>query len=394
MRERHGTEASGRKRVAFAVLVPAVTLALVLAAGELAFHLVPNSYRDLVPWSQEGQWHAPGEQYVYRGAYLRARQPPDIAPNVIRWNRGGWHDRDHDLTGPPGVARVLVLGDSYVEGVQVRLEDLYHHRLEQALAARGYVGVEAIAMGWSGWGQAQELEALGTKGLAYRPDLIIAEFLPANDVRNNHPELERMASEQIAHSTRARELFIESVNQGWLLPAFVFDKLDQLIRQMRGQKDPIDADVYRRVPAARPDLWADAWTRTAEALTRIKTISAHAGVDLVVVIFTGPWEIEACDDPASLPPRDIDRKFPTLKVLEICAAEEIPCLDLQPRFARPLPGDPVCPHLAHEVHWSRHGHRRAAQETASFLINETAVWKGVVARVARRTQSPSDPARI
>jgi hypothetical protein len=281
-----------------------------------------------------------------------------------------------------------------VEGIQVRLEELYHRRLEAALAGRSAVGVETIALGRSGWGQVQELDALRTTGLAYHPDLIIAEFLPANDVRNNHPELERMAAEQIAHSTRAREWFIEAVNRGWLLPAFLFDKLDQLIRLGRGQADPIDADAYRRVPAVRPDLWGEAWAWTAAALAEMKTLSARAGADLVVVIFTGPWELEACDEGAGPPPRDIERRLPTQRVLEVCAAEGILCLDLQPRFARTPPGDPACPHLMHEVHWSRHGHRRAAEETVNFLVEENDVWEGVVARVAGRGRFPSDPARI
>src|SRR5574341_294553 len=394
MREQRGTEPSGRTRAVFALAVPILALALCLVAGEVAFHLVPNSYRELVPWRQEGQWHTPGERYVYRGAYLRVRQPPEIAPNVITWNRGGWHDRDHNLAASPDVARVLVLGDSYVEGIQVRLEELYHRRLEVALAGRSAVGVETIALGRSGWGQVHELDALRTTGLAYHPDLIIAEFLPANDVRNNHPELERMAAEQIAHSTRARELFIESVNRGWLLPAFLCDKLDQLIRLGRGQADPIDADAYRAAPAVRPDLWVEAWAGTATALAEMKTLSARAGADLVVVVFTGPWELEVCDEGAGPPPHDIERRLPTQKVLEICAPEEISCLDLQPRFARTTPGDPACPHLTHEVHWSRHGHRRAAEETVHFLVEESDVWEGVVARVAGRRQFPSDPAGI
>jgi hypothetical protein len=130
----------------FRLAVPAGTILLLIALGETAFRLIPNPYQQLVPLRVVGAWHVPGQTYVYEGALLGKRQPPDVAPNVVRWNRQGWHDTDHERVKPPGTVRVLVLGDSYVEGVQVRLEELYHRRLERLLEVDGG-SVEVIAMG-------------------------------------------------------------------------------------------------------------------------------------------------------------------------------------------------------------------------------------------------------
>ena len=367
----------------FRWLVPAGALIVLLILGETAFHLIPNHYRDLVPMKTTGEWHTPDKTYTYYGALLGARQPPDIAPNVVRWNHGGWNDVDHTVTKPPRTLRVLVLGDSYVEGIQVRQAELYHRRLEDMLRDRAAgFSVETMAMGASGWGQVHELDALRTKGLAYRPDLVIAEFLPGNDVRNNEPELERLANEQAQRSTLARVLFIRALNAGLLLPSYFFDRLDLGIRQWRGQQDPVDCDVYRDAPDAVPELWGAAWTRTGALLSEMKTVASGAGAELVVVFFTSPMEIDAHVPGTPPAPNRMDMRLPGRRLAAICAERSLQCLDLAPRFAR-LPGEERQRiHLAGDGHWSRDGHHQAARETSRYLTEETSIWRTMLRRVS------------
>ena len=108
-------------------------------------------------------------------------------------NRAGFRDRDHPVQKPANTLRILVLGDSYVEAVQVAQEQTFWSILERdlgaALRTQGQ-SVEVIAMGVSGWGTAQQLQALERYGFAYEPDWVVLAFFAGNDLRNNDRELE------------------------------------------------------------------------------------------------------------------------------------------------------------------------------------------------------------
>jgi lysophospholipase L1-like esterase len=122
-------------------------------------------------------------------------RPPTLLPGVthrattrnydvtFRANALGFNDVEHSLAKPPGRFRVLLLGDSFVEGFQVRPER-HLARLLEGLAARDGHDVEVVAMGISGYGQAQELATYESVGRPYRPDLVVAFFCP-NDLWNN-----------------------------------------------------------------------------------------------------------------------------------------------------------------------------------------------------------------
>ena len=75
-------------------------------------------------------WHAPGREFAYCGY-----DPNSTAKyvNVFHWNSQGYFDHDYNLRKPPGVHRLVVVGDSYVEAVQVPLSRTFHKRWEAAL---------------------------------------------------------------------------------------------------------------------------------------------------------------------------------------------------------------------------------------------------------------------
>ena len=75
-------------------------------------------------------------------------------------NSAGFRDREHTLDKPTDVIRVAVLGDSYIEALQVSTEAMFATVLEQELNSRKVFGqqrVEVLSFGVSGFGTAQEL---------------------------------------------------------------------------------------------------------------------------------------------------------------------------------------------------------------------------------------------
>jgi len=99
----------------------------------------------------------------------------------------------HAVSKDQNVFRILVLGDSYVEGIQVSIEELFTRQLENLLngSNNGTVKYEVINMGVSGYGTTQELLLLKDKGFIFSPDLVILCFNLGNDIRNNYIKLDQ-----------------------------------------------------------------------------------------------------------------------------------------------------------------------------------------------------------
>lgn len=358
---------------ATAVAVPLLTILLL---GEVAIRLIPNHYRDLTPPESESSRPTPGGVTTYTGGGLRPAAP---APISVRWNSLAMHDTEHEPTRRPGTVRVLVLGDSFVEGKQVDLEQLFHRRLEAALRSSG-AQVETLSLARSGWGQADAVQALEAQGLEYDPDLVLFEFLPLNDVRDNLPALEALSEAEQQGSTFARPLFADAVRKRLMALAWAMDGLDKLLRRAEGARQGLDLEVFRDPPARAPELWAVAWERTAQLLEQAARSLAARGARAAVVVFPSSLtEVQAVTGPPVI--ESLDLRLPARRISSLCAAREIPCLDLAPAFAA-RGGDPQAWFLPWDGHWSPAGHALAAEETARWLRGESGLWEAARARAA------------
>ncbi len=106
-------------------------------------------------------------------------------------NSKGLRDVEHDYKKEDGVFRIAVLGDSFMEAYQVKLQESFPRLLEEKLNSKTENKFEVINMGVGGYGTAQEYLYFVQEGVKYEPDLVILAFLPNNDVRNNSEILEQ-----------------------------------------------------------------------------------------------------------------------------------------------------------------------------------------------------------
>ncbi|MBT3820775.1 MAG: hypothetical protein HOG04_05200, partial [Nitrospinaceae bacterium] len=90
-------------------------------------------------------------------------------------NSHGLRGPETTLDKPEGVFRILGLGDSFSFGWGVAEEKTYLRVLEAKLRAAGY-RVEVLNAGVPAWHSVQSLGYLKTRGLRFKPDLILAEF--------------------------------------------------------------------------------------------------------------------------------------------------------------------------------------------------------------------------
>lgn len=119
----------------------------------------------------------------------------------VRINSDGLRDDEHARAADRQTLRIAVLGDSYMQGLNVPLEHTFPSFLERRVsgcfAAAGRA-VEVINFGVSGYGTAQELLAYRHQAAGYAPDLVLIAVYTNNDIANNHRRLNPVAFPELS----------------------------------------------------------------------------------------------------------------------------------------------------------------------------------------------------
>jgi len=108
---------------------------------------------------------------------LNWRYLPDSEVHVGRvrkkYNKMGFRDSDHSVEKVPGVKRVVVVGDSVTEASDVEWEAVFSARVQAGLGS----SYEVITLAMGGLNTPQEIHLFEKEGLAYKPDLVILNFV-------------------------------------------------------------------------------------------------------------------------------------------------------------------------------------------------------------------------
>jgi len=167
-----------------------IALILALAASELIIRLVlpappllgqfdPLLGLSLRPGA-EGWWRREHTAYVK----INSLGHRDVERPWKRDARGNW-------IKPPGTRRILLLGDSFVEALQVDLSQTFGQILERSLRARGdwrRFDWEVVNAGLSGIGTTHEYLILKHRGFHFLPDIVILFVCLRNDLLDSSPE--------------------------------------------------------------------------------------------------------------------------------------------------------------------------------------------------------------
>jgi hypothetical protein len=121
--------------------------------------------------------------HVYSDTYgwtLRRGFRHRMQAKTISINRKGYRGREYDRARTPGVARVVMLGDSITFGPGVDDSETFSDRLDSLPN-----GPEVVNLGVMGYGTDQELLKLEREGLAFAPDVVVLHFCLHNDFADN-----------------------------------------------------------------------------------------------------------------------------------------------------------------------------------------------------------------
>lgn len=332
-------------------------------------------------------------------------------------NSLGLRDREHTYQ-KSGTFRIVLLGDSFVEAQQVRLEDCLAQRLEAHWKNKN---VEVVNLGVSGYGTIQEYLYLVEEGLRYEPDLILLGFYAMNDVEDNSRELSFLTfgrdSIQFfgrpyvtdsgligpdnslfpdfkavsAYLAERRHELDAGEKADWVRGTFVyrFGRLtfarawpgpeNTSILLPHGEPNVLfgtmltkysDGEGNRGLPAARYERqWERAWEVTKSHLFAIDGVARAKNARFVLFTVPDRLQVEkAFQDKVRAQWRDlsIDPEKPHRILEEFCRASEIPFVDLLPGFSAHAVARDASLYLV-DRHWNESGHALAAAILAKSL---------------------------
>lgn len=293
---------------------------------------------------------------IYKKDWIEGRK-------ITFWtNSKGLRSPEHSYSTPNDTKRVLLLGDSFLQGDQVQYDELLSERLSSLLGPEWQV----INAGTDGWSTLQEYRWYMIEGRSYHPDWVVL-FIHDNDFyQNAHPEHIVFSPQKNGKSklTKLKE---------WLGG---HSKLYQLARR-KIKSSPMLMKLtlglgLTRKGAPIPDeflIWDKSMTSTVSKwinatmfiISELKKEVAQANSKLIVV-----WvpSRAACDDVSWIHtkslynlPNSYDPIFPGA-VLQIITDK------LRIRFINPrgvLASDPAPTYYAVDPHWTPRGHNLVAE---------------------------------
>jgi hypothetical protein len=107
--------------------------------------------------------------------------PPVNGGTVIRYRINSQGFRGPELARPGRSTRVLVYGDSYIQGDFARTEDTFAEQLQGRLAGKSGRSIEVVNAGVAGYGPDQELRRMEVDLPALKPNLVIVAIYAGND---------------------------------------------------------------------------------------------------------------------------------------------------------------------------------------------------------------------
>lgn len=364
------------KRSLIATGLVGASLSFLALGLEAAFRIVPG----LLPAGNYGSRRASPELGVslyagpvfYSGSRFVRREV----------NALGFLDVEHSRKRKPGHRAIGFFGDSYVESLQVPLEQTFFRLLADRLR-----DVEPFAFGHSGWGTLQGARVYEEYGEAFGLDVVVYVFVE-NDPGDNTLSIKgptvsgSLALGVLSDSppgyavqwTRPlpsdRHATLRSVATDSLLGKVVRQRLAALsARGIRVRAAKEDREMSAPAAPSRasppdpnslPSGWPEAYREEARELTERILRAWQAQVlknrRRFAILYVPRGEDQLRGDL-----KTSDTWLPWLQTFT--RAEGIPLLDLSPILkAESTPAQPV-----YEDHWTPHGHRVVADALAKWL---------------------------
>ena len=331
-------------------------------------------------------------------------------PHQVTWNSQGMHDTEHALKKDDGIFRILMLGDSFVEAVDVAENQTSHQVLEDVLnsQANGNLKFEVISAGILAWGPPQELAYFREEGKLYEPDLVLALWFPGNDLTDVIPDHPMTLGPQGGVHCFAPYFAIcgeqfdpepwysaPGIPPAWQdcsnVKRIVAKTLNRIYHNsLLYQRLASIPNVYDKPTFGYQQVapWVDknredevlnqAYQLTTEIYAQLATEAAliTAKTALVIVPFNGALDYEI--NPTlraqfvALAPglEEANPRLPNQVFNELMMAKGLPVFDLHPPFSTHIKSGGQALNWPEDDHWNILGNRLAGEYIAEWLIRQ------------------------
>ncbi|MBI5393388.1 hypothetical protein HZA96_05955 [Candidatus Woesearchaeota archaeon] len=228
----------------------------------------------------------------------------------ISTNSHGLRDYEYPYNKSNNSVRILMLGDSFVEGVEVALENTTSKILEKRLQQlQNGIHYEVINLGVSGYGTSQELAYLEKEGLRYSPDVVVLHIFPKNDLLDNLQKdvydvntvsgiltkknltftaFQRFWAFSIAHSHTANLIGIALLKNKNI--AGLLQRVDLLkTHQFNATNVSYTRDIYLDNPSQQI---IDSWGRTKIFLNRMHELAKQYQFTLIIAVIPAKEQVD------------------------------------------------------------------------------------------------------
>lgn len=340
-------------------------------------------------------WHNPGGKFAYYG------YDPNLKAsyvNLFHWNAAGYYDHDYQPEKSDGVFRIAVIGDSYVEAVQVPLSRSFHKLIEasfnqdpRVMSAERF---QVLALGNSGTGQVSHYRVLREQAMKYRPNLVVLA-LSSNDFCDDDPELRK---ELILSSGAITPLIRTLTRHDYFAMAFAVRRLQDLKRN----RIAISPELLQWSSQDLPSI-ENAWKRTLGHIKLSWDFCRSRGIGFLLFYVGCDLEVKYLIDPhrtisqlkaMGIPHRKIqwDMERSVRRVEEFCRTHSIPFVSLLDSLAA---AQRQTGHQVFGDHYTIFGHQVAAQvltcAVASTLNDATSLALSQRACLAQDFRHESQP---
>ena len=397
---------NGGWRTNFIVL--AITLTLVCVVAEVAIRSIfpaplDTPWRHRVPDPELGWVIEPDLNYLY------------LLPEekvIVKTNSHGFRDVEFAFSDFEAGPRILVLGDSFMEGYSVNFEETFHRQLTKMLAERG-VTADSLNFGVGGYGTLQEYLLFMREGRHYKPDIVLLGFYPGNDFRNNLFALEKAAIGSNSNKVLSRPFLLKNSddfmrlsrvdyqgaqeryreasqyrNSMWQRLRRTFRTLDlaglAIDRYMLQKSKPVESAASKLVAdyikfgmhyCHEDALFSESLEVTGRIFQELKKEVDAIGAELIVFSVPALHEIymnsssTQAEDNISSPQICIEDAPGYQRLAAKLGSLDITYLDLLPAFRKASSSNSENLFRRSDLHWSPAGHRLAAEVVSSQLTS-------------------------
>jgi lysophospholipase L1-like esterase len=350
-----------------------------------------TEYDPLLGWRKR-----PGARLAFR----RREYAVDFA-----LNSRGLRDPERAYEAPPGTTRILALGDSFVEGYGVPLEQTVTQVLEALLRGRG-CPVQVVNGATTGYSTDQEYLFYRTEGVRYSPEVVVL-FFYYNDILYNERQLYMGGRPKpvfvfrggrlvlyrspvprpsplpvpppgagVALDAESRSALVRWIQERlWFGAPRAYNALGRMglwpPNRPRGARLEVRVYERRRIPEIE-----GAWEKTAGLLAELaRDAASHQARFLVAYV---PSQMEVNDrawqltrERDGMDEKGWDRGLVLIRLREMGRAAGFPVLDLTAPLRGADRGFVGGPYYTYDGHWNALGHRIAAEEVGRFLREQT-----------------------